>query len=115
MNRVLTAAAIAEALTGVALLIAPSMVGQLLLGEGLTGMAIPIARVAGMALIGLGIACWPGPPISGMLAYGAGVAIFLGWLGLRGGASGILLWPAVVLHVILTVLMLRELTTRKSR
>ena len=37
-------AAIAEAVTGLALLIVPSLVGQLLLGEELTGVAIPIAR-----------------------------------------------------------------------
>ena len=63
MTRVLTVAAIAEALTGAALLAAPSMVSQLLLGSGLAGVAVPVARVAGIALIGLGIACWPGPPL----------------------------------------------------
>ena len=38
-----------------ALLIVPPQVGQLLLGEALTGVAIPVARVAGLALVGLGI------------------------------------------------------------
>jgi hypothetical protein len=61
MKKVLNFAAVAEAATGLALLIVPSLVGQLLLGEGLTGVAIPVARVAGIALIALGIACWPGP------------------------------------------------------
>ena len=46
-------AAVAEAATGLALLIVPSLVGQLLLGEELTGIAIPVARVAGIALIAL--------------------------------------------------------------
>ena len=59
---VLPAAAIAEAATGVALVIVPALVGQLLLGAELAGAAIPVARVAGIALIALGIACWPGPP-----------------------------------------------------
>ena len=57
--------------TGLALLIVPSLVGQLLLGEELTGIAIPVGRVAGIALIALGIACWPGPPLVGMLTYSA--------------------------------------------
>ena len=35
MNKALTFAAVAEAATGLALLIAPSLVGQLLLGEDL--------------------------------------------------------------------------------
>ena len=115
VSKVLTFAAVAEVLTGVALLIVPSLVSRLLLGEDLTGMGSPVARVAGFALIGLGIACWPGPPIAGMLVYGAGVAILLAWIGLKGEASGVLLWPAVALHAILTVLMLRELITQKRR
>ena len=53
MKNVLIFAAIVEAATGLALLIVPSLVGQVLLGEQLTGIAIPVARVAGIALIGL--------------------------------------------------------------
>jgi hypothetical protein len=72
----LTFAAVAEAATGLALLIASSLVVQLLLGEQLAGVAIPVARVAGIALIGLGIACWPGPPLVGMLTYSALVTLY---------------------------------------
>jgi hypothetical protein len=46
MKNALTFAAVAEAATGLALLIAPSLVVHLLLGEQLTGTAIPVARVA---------------------------------------------------------------------
>ncbi|MGB8578436.1 MAG: hypothetical protein WCD56_17995, partial [Pseudolabrys sp.] len=63
MKKVLIFAAVAEAATGLALLIVPSLVGQLLLGEELTGIAVPVARVAGIALIALGVTCWPGPPL----------------------------------------------------
>ena len=77
MKNALTFAAVAEAATGLALLIVPSLVGQLLLGEQLTGVAIPVARVAGIALIALGIACWPGPPLVGMLIYSALVTLYL--------------------------------------
>lgn len=62
MNRVLIFAAVGEAATGLALLIVPSLVGRLLLGEELTGVAIPVARVAGIALVALGLACWTGNP-----------------------------------------------------
>lgn len=79
MKRVLIFAAIAEAVTGLALLIVPSLVGQLLLGEVLTGVAIPVARVAGIGLIALGIACWPGPPLVGMLTYSALVTLYLAY------------------------------------
>ena len=60
-----------------ALLIVPSLVGWLLFGEELSGVAIPVARVTGIALIGLGIACWPGTPLVGMLTYSALVTLYL--------------------------------------
>ena len=108
MKKVLIFAAVGEAATGVALLIVPSLVGWLLLGEELTGIAIPVARVAGIALIALGVACWPGPPQAGMLSYSAAVTLYLAYLGFAGGLSGILLWPAVILHLILTALLGRS-------
>ena len=107
MKRVLIAAAAAEAATGLALLVVPALVGRLLLGEGLTGVAVPVARVAGIALIALGVACWPGPPRTGMLTYSAAVMLYLAYVGFVDGSTGILLWPAVALHVILTALLAR--------
>ena len=111
----LMVAAVGELATGVALLLAPSIVGQLLLGTALTGVALNVARVAGIAMIGLGIACWPGPPRLGMLTYSAGVALYLAFIGLTEATAGVLLWPAVILHVILSGLLLRKFTSdRKS-
>ena len=107
MKGALIFAAVGEIATGLALLIVPSLVGRLLLGEELTGIAIPVARVAGIALIGLGVACWPGPPRVGMLTYSAAVTLYLAYLGITGSSTGLLLWPAVVLHLILTVLLAR--------
>jgi hypothetical protein len=103
MKKLLIFAAVAEAATGLALLSVPSLVGQLLLGEELTGIAIPIARVAGIT--GLAIACWPGPPLLGMLIYSTLVTLYLAYVGSADGLTGILLWPAVILHVILTALL----------
>jgi len=105
MNRVLIFAAVGEAGTGLALLAVPSLVGQLLLGEKLTGIAIPVARVAGIALIALGVACWPGTPLAGMLTYSAVVTLYLGYVGFAGGSGGILLWPAVAGHAVLTLVL----------
>ena len=107
MKWALVLAAVSEAATGVALLIVPEVVLQLLFGAEMTGAAVTIARVAGIALIGLGIACWPGPPRIGMLTYSVLAALFLAYVGLAGGLTGVLLWPAVVVHAILTVLLTR--------
>jgi hypothetical protein len=109
MKNALTFAAVAEVATGLGLLIVPSLVGQLLLGEQFAGVAIPVARVAGIALIALGIACWPGPPLVGMLMYSAVVTLYLAYIGFAGGLTGVILWPAVVVHLILTALLARDL------
>ena len=109
-NRPLAFAAIAEAATGLALLVVPSLVGRLLFGAELSGVAIPVARVLGIALIGLGIACWPGVAsraLCGMLTYSAAVTLYLSYLGIRGEWVGPLLWPAVVVHAVLTLLLVR--------
>jgi hypothetical protein len=109
MDKVLILAAAGEAGMGVALLLAPAVVGRLLLGQEFDGIALPVARVAGIALIGLAVACWPGTPLIGMLTYSVLVTLYLAYLGVTGGPAGILLWPAVVLHVILIVLLMRAL------
>ena len=110
---ILTAAI--EVGTGLALLIVPSLVGQLLLGEELSGIAEAVARVAGIALIGLGIACWPGPPLAGMLTYSTIVALYLAYLGFAAGLTGILLWPVVALHFVLSILIGRAWLASDAR
>ncbi|CDH47127.1 conserved membrane hypothetical protein [Candidatus Contendobacter odensis Run_B_J11] len=105
MKKALMLAALGEVATGVALLMVPSLVGRLLLGAELIGIALPVARVAGMALIGLGVACWPGLALAGMLTYSAGVALYLAYLGIGGEWVGPLLWPGVALHAVMALLL----------
>lgn len=107
MNKVLIFACLCEAATGLALLIVPSLVGLLLFGEELTGLATPIARLTGIALIALAIACWQGSLV-GMLTYNAAVTLYLSYIGLAGGLIGVLLWPAAALHVVLSILLARD-------
>jgi hypothetical protein len=94
---------LSEASTGLALLIAQSLVARLLLGEELSAIAIPVARVAGIALIALRnrLLAQEGR-VAGMMTYSVAVTVYLAYLGFTGGSTGIFLWPAVVLHVILT-------------
>ena len=107
MNRLLAFTAVSEAATGLALVVAPALVVRLLSGEEAGGVATQVARVAGIALVSLGIACWPGRALVGMMTYSAAVTVYLAYLGFTGGATGMLLWPAVVLHILLTVLLAR--------
>jgi hypothetical protein len=108
MKKVLTVAAVAEVATGMALLIVPSLVGRLLFGAEFTGVANPAARVTGIALLALGVGCWPrSTALCGMLTYSTLATFYLTYLGVIGEWLGPLLWPAVVLHGILTVLLAR--------
>lgn len=104
--RILVAAAIAEGVTGLALVVAPALVVRLLLGSELAATAIPVARIAGIAIASLAFATRPGTARSGMLAYGAAVFLYLAGLGLTGAATGLLLWPAVAAHLLLTLALL---------
>jgi hypothetical protein len=108
MKVALLFAVVFEAAFAAALLIVPSLVGLLLFGVQLTGMAVIVARMAGIALIGLAVACWSGTPLLGMLTYNATVMLYLAFVGIAGGFSGILLWPAVVVHAIMTALLARD-------
>jgi hypothetical protein len=112
MKKVLALAAVAEAATGLALLVIPSLVGQLLLGTELNGVSIPVARVAGIALLSLGLACWPGikstrAAWAAISTYNLLVALYLLYLGIQGKWVGVLLWPVAALHVVLTTLLAR--------
>lgn len=115
LKKLLVFSALAEAATGMALLLMPSLVAQLLLGAELSGVALPVARVAGIALLGLSAACWPGPPLLGMWLYSALVTLYLAYAGFTGSATGVLLWPAVILHAVLTALLSFSGISRKQR
>ena len=107
LKKLLTLAAIGETATGLALLIVPSLVVWLLFGAEIVGVGVVMSRLAGIALIGLGVACWPGPPLIGMLTYSVLAMLYLTYIGVGGEWVGLLLWPAVVLHAVLTFLLAR--------
>jgi hypothetical protein len=92
-----------------------SLVGRLLFGEELIGVAVPVARVTGIALIALAVACWPGPPLVGMMTYSALVTLYLAYLGFAGGLTGVFLWPAVALHAVLSILLGRAWLATEAR
>ena len=108
MKQSLGLTAIIEAATGLALIVAPALVGRLLFGTEFTGVANPAARVTGIALLALGVACWPGSTaLCGMLTYSGLATLYLLYLAVRGEWVGLLLWPVVVIHALLTALLAR--------
>jgi hypothetical protein len=120
---VLGIAAIAEALKGVVLLICPAVLVHLLFGARSSAGVTEVGRVAGIALVALGSACWPGRAapggtpraLLGILIYSLLVAVYFVLLGIRRESVGILLWPAALLHGALTVMLARALSRAKQR
>jgi hypothetical protein len=108
MKKMLALAAVGEAAMGVVLLVYPPIVVRLLFGADIAGAGIVMSRIAGIALIALGVGCWPrSTTLCGMLTYSALAALYLIYLGLAGEWVGSLLWPAVAIHTILTFLLAR--------
>ena len=113
MSRLLKLTAIIETATGLGLIGVPAVVVRLLLGSELLGAGIPLGRLAGVALLTIGIACWLGSSdtqscagrgiVGAMALYNAGAGLILGAAGLRSQTVGIALWPAVILHAVMTI------------
>ena len=113
MKRFLTLTAIIEAATGLALIAVPAIVVRLLLGAEISGASIPLGRVAGAALLALGVACWLARDdaqsratrglVVAMLMYNIVATAVLGFAGIGLGLHAVALWPAVVLHAAMAV------------
>src|SRR5438128_12404745 len=91
----------------------PAIVVRLLLGAAIPGASIPLARVAGAAMLALGVACWlarddtQSPATRGlvvaMLMYNIPATAVLAFAGIGLRLHGVALWPAVVLHAAMAV------------
>jgi hypothetical protein len=109
---------VAEGATGLAAILAPGLVAQLLLGSDVAGAGIAFGRLAGMALLALVIACWPRGEsvprnaLAAILAYNLLVAAYLAYLGIAHRPTGILLWPAVAEHAVVSLLLALRMRDR---
>jgi len=114
MKNLLSVSAILEFGVGLALLIFPSLPVDLLLGSSLnTPLESTLARVFGMAILALGIACWLSRRcwqshftrglVVAMLVYNIGVVLIILYAALGLQLLGIVLWPAVLLHMAMAV------------
>src|SRR6266478_1138112 len=113
MSRLLKLAAIIEAATGLALIAVPAIVVRLLLGAEISGASIPLARVAGAALLALGVACWLARDdtqsraarglVVALLMYNIVATAVLAFAGIGLGLHGGVLWAAVVLPAVMAI------------
>jgi hypothetical protein len=117
-RRLMMLSAAIEATTGLSIIALPGVVGHLLLGAELTDSGIAVARLAGIALLCLGLACWPmgdgatQPTVQALFSYNLLAALYLVYLRIGGGFGSYLLWPAIVAHAMLAFLLLRPALTR---
>lgn len=113
LRKILAFAALVEVGTGLALIVDPAIVAALLLGADISGVGTLLGRFFGIALLALGLACWPSrqraesgsPAFRAMLTYNALIALYLTYLGTAGHMGGLLLWPGVVLHAVVALLL----------
>jgi hypothetical protein len=112
-KKLLIVTALVETATGLMLLVSPTLVVAFLLGASLDApAALVVGRIAGAALLSLGVACWLARDglslalrglIAAMLLYNCAAAAVLAHAGAVVGFVGVLLWPAVALHSALAV------------
>jgi hypothetical protein len=108
-------AAAIEAGTGLILVSFPSLFVRLLLGAELSELGQIVGRLAGFALIALVLACWPRAGTEGkaasslpaLLVFSVLIALYLIYLGIGGRFVGPILWPAVVLHSAVAIVLAR--------
>jgi hypothetical protein len=126
VKNLLTLEAVIEVGAGLGMVVLPSLLVTLLLGSSLdTPVALTVARVAGVALLALGIACWLARHdgqsraarglLGAMVVYNAGVFMVLAYAGIALGLSGIGLWPVVVVHAAMTVWCVMGLVNKPAR
>jgi hypothetical protein len=119
-RNVLLFSLVAEGATAVAVVLAPGLVAQLLLGADVSGAGVAYGRVFGMALLALVIACWPRTGtvprsvLYAVLFYNLAVGLYLAYIGVVHGAAGILLWPAVAEHALVTLLLAVRIRDTRS-
>ena len=105
---------------GLALLVSPALTISFLIGVPFDiPAAAVVGRLTGAALLALALACWnaridaASPStrglVSGMSLYNAAAVVVLSYSGLGLRLIGIGLWPAVVLHLGMTVCCLASL------
>ena len=106
--------AFVEAATGLCLLFLPAVLFAILFGlKEATVDAIFVGRIAGAALLAIGIASWMAKNdtltpaqlglLTGIFIYDAAASMLLAFAGAVLKMIGVLLWPAVALHAILAV------------
>jgi hypothetical protein len=126
MKNLLSVTAVIEGGTGLLLVAAPSFLTRLLLDSSLDGsVSLTVARLTGLALLTLTVACWlarldgetrtANGLVTAMVLYNVGAAVLLAYAGIGLRLSGACLWPAVLLHAVMSVWCVMRLLRRPEQ
>jgi hypothetical protein len=102
-----------EVLTGLGLVVAPSLLSRLLFGSGMDQVGDSVGRIAGLVMLCLAAGCWPraasaeSHALLPLLALSVLATLYLIAIGLAGTTVGVLLWPAAAAHAVLAILLAR--------
>lgn len=114
MKNLLTVTAISEFGTGLIMVMVPSRLVKLLLGSPIdSSVALTVARVAGVAILALAVACWLSRRsedstaliglVGAMVLYNTAIVLVLVHAAIGLAVSGIGLWPVVIFHTGMSV------------
>jgi hypothetical protein len=106
------AAAGLEVVTGLGLIVVPSLLARFLFGSDLNVVGEATGRISGLVMLCLAAGCWPHTDEGGrhralvsLVALSWVAAAFLLITGLVGTNVGVLLWPAAAFHLVLAILL----------
>jgi hypothetical protein len=102
-----------EGSTGIFLIIFPAVLTTILFGSPVENpVSITVARVGGVALVALAVACWLGRNdkaslavnglVNALMLYNTAIAVLLLYAGFGLGLSNIVLWSVTMVHVLMS-------------
>ena len=110
MNALLIVSALIELSAGLALLLWPSQTASPLFD---TPTALVLGRLAGLALLALGVACWlrrseeksrtANGLVAAMLLFNAGAVALISYARVGLGLFTAFIWPVALLHAVMAV------------
>ena len=110
-----------EILVGASFVLVPNAQSQLTFGAAVDGAGIHFARLAGIGLIGLGIASIPSSlpetrqhAVRALLIFNIAATIFFAWVGVATAFRGVVLWPVVILHAVISIALALSLRQKDS-
>ena len=125
MKKLLITTAVLESATGLGLVASPALLATLLLGGGLdTPAAMTVARVAGVALLAIGLACWLARSdcasraarglVTALLLYNLGAGALFAHAALTLQPDGMAVWGVVAIHTVMAAWCITCLKNRRA-